>query len=62
MRIVTWNVNGLRAVIRKGFAEQIDKLQPDVLLLQEVRALREQLPKGWDAPDGWHVLWHPAER
>jgi len=62
MRIVTWNVNGLRAAIRKGFAEQIDKLQPDVLLLQEVRALREQLPKGWDAPDGWHVLWHPAER
>jgi exodeoxyribonuclease-3 len=62
MRITTWNVNGLRAALRKGFAEFLDRLDTDVLLLQEVRALPEQLPEEWRTPTGWHVHWHPAER
>ena len=62
MRITTWNVNGLRAAIRKGFQEQLDSIQPDILLLQEVRARPEQLPAGFQQPDGWHVVWNPAER
>ncbi|MCZ6633738.1 MAG: exodeoxyribonuclease III [bacterium] len=62
MRIVTWNVNGLRAALRKGFADHLAQMAPDVLLLQEVRALPEQLPDGWEEPEGWHVIWHPAER
>jgi len=62
MRITTWNVNGLRAALRKGFASHIDAIAPDVLLLQEVRALPEQLPAEWREPDGWHVLWNPAEK
>ena len=62
MRIVTWNVNGLRAALRKGFARHLAHLDPDVLLLQEVRALPEQLPAEWRAPKGWRVIWHPAER
>ncbi|MEM6458972.1 MAG: exodeoxyribonuclease III [Planctomycetota bacterium] len=62
MRVTTWNVNGLRAAIRKGLAEQLDAVGPDVLLLQEVRARPEQLPKGWAEPEGWHVTWHPAEK
>lgn len=62
MRITTWNVNGIRAAIRKGLKEHIDKVNPDVLMLQEVRALPEQLPAEWVAPEGWHVHWHPAER
>jgi exodeoxyribonuclease-3 len=62
MRITTWNVNGLRAALRKGLPDHLDAIAPDVLLLQEVRALPEQLPKAWQAPDGWHVLWNPAEK
>lgn len=62
MRITTWNVNGLRAALRKGFANHLDAIAPDVLLLQEVRALPEQLPAAWQAPDGWHVLWNPAQK
>ena len=62
MRITTWNVNGLRAALRKGFASHIDDIAPDVLLLQEVRALPEQLPTDWQEPDGWHVLWNPAQK
>ncbi|MEM9347509.1 MAG: exodeoxyribonuclease III [Planctomycetota bacterium] len=62
MRITTWNVNGMRAALRKGFAKHLDAIAPDVLLLQEVRALPEQLPKDWQDPDGWQVLWNPAEK
>lgn len=62
MRITTWNVNGLRAALRKGFARHVERIAPDVLLLQEIRALPEQLPGEWIDPPGWHVHWHPAER
>ncbi len=44
MRIATWNVGGLRAAVRKGFLSDVRRVRPDVLLLQEVRALPEQLP------------------
>ena len=62
MRIVTWNVKGLRAAIRKGFQKHLDAIQPDILLLQEVRARPEQLPAEFQQPDGWHVVWNPAQR
>lgn len=62
MRITTWNVNGIRAAIRKGFDDHIARISPDVLLLQEVRALREQLPPDWTGLDSWHTLWNPASR
>lgn len=62
MRITTWNVNGLRAALRKGFADRLEHIEPDVLLLQEVRALPEQLPEAWREPEGWHVRWHPAKK
>ena len=61
MRITTWNVNGLRASLRKNFAAHVRDIDPDILLLQEVRAKPGQL-KEWAAPDGWHCLWHPAEK
>ncbi len=61
-RITTWNVNGLRAALRKGFAEHLARLAPDVLLLQEVRATPDVLPEGWATPAGWHVTWHPAKK
>jgi exodeoxyribonuclease-3 len=62
MRITTFNVNGLRAVLQKGLPEALDRLGTDVLLLQEVRATPEQLPAPWAAPPGWHVLWNPAQK
>ena len=62
MRVCTWNVNGLRAALRKGFAEELDRLAPDVLLLQEIRAFPEQLPDGWgeNGTHGWIKHFHPA--
>ena len=62
MRFVSWNVNGLRAAIRKGIDSYFDDLDADVTMLQETRTLEEQLPKNWTWPAGWHVTLHPAEK
>ena len=62
MRITTWNVNGFRAALKKGFGDHVAQVAPDVLMLQEVRSLPEQLPAEWRSPAGWHVHWNPAEK
>jgi exodeoxyribonuclease-3 len=62
MRITTWNVNGLRAALRKDFAHHLEQINPDVLLLQEIRVTPDLLPEEWREPVGWHVSWHPAEK
>ena len=62
MRITTWNVNGLRAALKKGLHRHVDALEPDILMLQEIRATPAQLPASEQSPDGWFCAWHPAER
>lgn len=62
MRILTWNVNGLRAADRKGISAAIESTGADVLLFQEVRATVDQLPKEWVERAGWHAHWNPAEK
>ena len=62
MRFVSWNVNGLRAAIRKGIDGYFETLNADVVMLQETRTLEEQLPKGWSWPSTWNVTLHPAEK
>ena len=51
MRLMSWNVNGLRAVVKKGFTDQIEALAPDILGLQETKAQDDQVREalfGWD--------------
>ena len=62
MRIVSWNVNGLRACAKKGFAEFLRTSKADIVCVQEVRAFAEQLPADVAHPDGWHVTLSPAQR
>jgi exodeoxyribonuclease-3 len=45
VRIVSWNINGLRAVMRKGFTRWLGRTQPDIVSVQEIRAHPEQLTK-----------------
>jgi exodeoxyribonuclease-3 len=60
MRIFSWNVNGLRAVIKKGeFAAFMARFQPDILCLQETKAKRGQVEI--DLP-GYEEFWNSAER
>lgn len=61
MKLVSWNVNGLRAVLGKGVGEVVDALGADVLCLQEIKARPEQVDDMWLA--SWpHQLWNPAEK
>ena len=62
MRIVSWNVNGIRAAIRKGLDKFISSIDADIWMLQEVRCLPEQLPKDWSIPSGFEMILHPAEK
>ena len=56
--IITWNVNGLRAVTRKGQFDRMLELEPDILCLQETKSLPEQLDENVRSPLGYHSYFH----
>lgn len=62
MRLVSWNVNGIRAAIRKGFWDWLDDARPEILCLQETRIQPEQLTAEMRRPPGYHAFWHSAQR
>ena len=43
MKIVSWNVNGIRAIMKKGFIESVNDINPDILCLQETKAQDDQV-------------------
>lgn len=60
MKIYSWNVNGIRAVIRKGdFKKMVEEHQPDILCLQETKAKQEQVQP--DLPE-YMEYWNSAEK
>lgn len=61
-RILSWNVNGLRAVEKKGFFTWFLKESPDILCLQEIKATPEQLPPHIRNTPGYYTYFNPAER
>lgn len=61
MRIVSWNVNGIRSILGKGFLDFVAKADADVLCLQETKAREEQVAEvAW--PEGYHRFWNSAEK
>ena len=62
MKIVSWNVNGIRAAIEKGFKDYLSKESPDILGIQETKAYPEQIPAEDRKFDGYYVYWNPAKR
>ena len=60
MKLVSWNVNGIRACIKKGFREYVEAEQPDVLCLQETKAQEEQLELDWVHELGYHTTFNSA--
>lgn len=61
-KIVSWNVNGIRAAARKGLLEYLAGVQPEVLCLQETKADRSQLGDELISPPGYFSFWSSAER
>lgn len=59
MKIISWNVAGYRSICNKGFKESIEKLNPDIICLQEVKCIPSEIPY---IPDGYDMYLYPAKR
>src|SRR6185503_13464493 len=60
IKLISWNVNGLRSVLRKNFLEYLAQESPDILCLQETRAHPDDLEQLW--PASYTTYWNTAER
>ena len=58
-KFISWNVNGLRACMQKGFAETFARLDADIFCIQESKLQEGQIDF---APEGYHAYWNYAER
>jgi exodeoxyribonuclease-3 len=60
MKIISYNVNGIRAALKKGFDEWLKKENPDIIGLQEVKSMEYQIDITIFKDLGYHVYWYPA--
>ena len=62
MKLISWNVNGVRAVVKKGFLDWLDQADPDIVCLQETKAHIDQLAAEILTDHGYYTYWHSGER
>jgi len=62
MKILSWNVNGIRAVEKKGFVDWLLRENPDILCVQETKASVDQLSENLRSPQGYKTFWSSAQR
>ena len=62
MKIISWNVNGIRAAERKGFLDWLEAENPDVVGVQEIKAMEEQLSDDLRSPKAYKAVFNSAER
>ena len=62
MILLSWNVNGIRAAYKKGLVEWIKKEKPDILCIQETKAMKEQLSDDLINVNGYNSFFSSAER
>ncbi len=61
MKLISWNVNGIRAVLKKGFLDDLAGFKADIVCLQETKAMQEQVAEvPW--PKDYHQYWNAAEK
>ena len=61
-KFISWNVNGIRAIEKKGFTDLVHELDADIIGLQEIKAQPDQLPESLKNLPGYHSFWYPAAR
>ena len=59
---MSWNVNGIRAAVRNGFLDFLEKYKPDILALQEIKAREDDIPMEVRYYEGYLKFWNPAKR
>ncbi len=62
MKVLSWNVNGIRSCRRQGLLAWLDSQEAQVVCLQEVRAHRHQVEQDLQDLHGYHAFWHSARR
>jgi exodeoxyribonuclease-3 len=62
IRILCWNVNGIRAIYKKDFLPWFNKESPDVLCLQEIKAQPGEIPSGIEYPEDYYTYWSVPQR
>lgn len=64
MKIISYNVNGIRAAVKKGFLDWLNQEGPDIIGIQETKAQPDQVPEIIDQLQqlGYHSCWHSAEK
>ena len=62
MKLISWNVNGIRAAVKKGFIDYLESEQPDILCIQESKAHKEQLSSAILQDHGYHTSLHPGSQ
>lgn len=62
MKIITYNVNGIRAAINKGFIEWMKSVDADIICLQEIKAMSEQVPVELFEEEGYNHYWFSAQK
>ena len=61
-RLLSWNVNGIRAIRKKGFLEWLERESPDILAIQETKVQPDQLEGDLKGPPGYRTYWNSPER
>ncbi|MGB3947843.1 MAG: exodeoxyribonuclease III [Bacteroidia bacterium] len=61
-KIITYNVNGIRAAMTKGFTDWLKAANPDILCLQEIKAEQSQVDVAEFEKLGYHHYWYPAQK
>lgn len=59
--LISWNVNGIRAILKKDFLQDVAALDPDVLCLQETKAQPEDVTKALDQVKGYHTYYNSSK-
>ncbi|MDO5396355.1 MAG: exodeoxyribonuclease III [bacterium] len=59
MKLISWNVNGLRACVQKGFTEYFNEVDADIFCVQETKLQEGQIDF---APEGYHCYWNYADK
>ncbi len=62
MKLLCWNVNGIRAVMKRGFLDWLARESPNILCLQETKATPTDLPEELLKPPGYHTYWNFPEK
>ena len=62
MKLLSWNVNGIRAAVKKGFLEYLEDQNPEIICIQETKAHKEQLTSEILEDHGYFTYWHSGEK